>query len=312
MELRQLQYFIAVYEEGSVTKAASRLNVVQPALSQQISKLEEEIGRSLFLRTAKGMVPTESGVEAYGIFSTILGDIRNAKLRLAQNDGQVRGRVSIGTVTSVANNALADTLLSFQRKYPDVQIRATDGYTTDLLELHRNARLDIIVINTTLSARNPNMIDIIQEHFALIGAPTTGRSLSVPVPIYYPRVNELKLVLPSARHGLRNILDGAASNNDFMLQPQMEFDDIKVIEDFVAGSDFFTILPPIAVHHALHTRRLQLYPITPNIPRRLVYVTAPERPLTLAAQLLIDELRERMIDFSHDISETLLNDERKL
>lgn len=311
MELRQLQYFIAVYEEGSVTKAAGRLNVVQPALSQQISKLEEEIGRSLFLRTAKGMMPTESGVEAYGMFSAILGDIRNAKLRLEQNDGQVRGRVSIGTVASVANNALADTLLSFQRKYPDIQIRATDGYTADLLELQRNARLDIIVINATLSARNPNMIDIIQEHFALIAAPATARSLSIPVPVYYPRVNELKLVLPSARHGLRNILDGAASNNDFMLQPQMEFDDIKVIEDFVAGSDFITILPPIAVHHALHARRLQCYPITPHIPRRLVYVTAPERPLTRAAQLLVDELRERMIDFSYDISETLLNDQRK-
>lgn len=308
MELRQLQYFIVVYEEGSVTKAASRLNVVQPALSQQISKLEEELGRPLFLRTAKGMVPTETGAQAYTMFSSILGDLRNAKLRLEESDGQVRGRVSIGTVTSVANNALAETLLSFQKKYPDVQIRATDGYTPDLLELHRNAQLDIIVINAALPARSPNMIDIIQENFALIGAPASGIGLPMAVPIDYHRVAELKLVLPSVRHGLRNILDAAASANDFVLQPQMEFDDIKVIEDFVAGSDFFTLLPPIAVHRALYTGRLRLYSITPAIPRRLVYVTSPERPLTRAAQLLIDELRERMIDFSYDISVTLTSD----
>jgi len=68
MELRQLKYFTCLYEEGSVTRAAQRLNIVQPALSMQIAKLEEELGQTLFERSSKGMHPTEAGDQAYRLF----------------------------------------------------------------------------------------------------------------------------------------------------------------------------------------------------------------------------------------------------
>ena len=64
MELRHLKYFTCLYEEGSVTRAAQRLNIVQPALSMQIARLEEELGQTLFERSAKGMAPTEAGDQA--------------------------------------------------------------------------------------------------------------------------------------------------------------------------------------------------------------------------------------------------------
>ncbi|MBN9887856.1 LysR family transcriptional regulator [Salipiger abyssi] len=303
MELRQLQYFTAIYEEGSVTRASQRLNVVQPAISQQISKLEEELGRQLFSRTPKGMVPTEHGAEAYQLFSGILRDLRSACQQLEEDDGQVRGTVTLGVVTSVANNALVDTLLGFHKKYPDVHVRATGGYTGELSDMLRGGQLDLIIINVPPQARTPEMTDIICEDLVLIGA--AGTPLPLPEPVDYARINDVKLVIPSARHGLRTILDRAASSVGVNLAPQMEFDDLKPIEDFVMNSEFFTILPPLAVSRALRSGQLKAYRITPAIPRRLVCITAPDRPLSRAATLLVDELRERMIDFSYDVSVSL-------
>ena len=67
MEFRQVQYFICLFEEGTVTRAARRLNIVQPALSMQIAKLEEDLGQQLFERTKQGMVPTSAARQMYRV-----------------------------------------------------------------------------------------------------------------------------------------------------------------------------------------------------------------------------------------------------
>lgn len=308
MELRQLQYFTVIFEEGSVTKAAQRLNVVQPALSQQVSKLEEEIGSQLFFRTPKGMVPTETGKEAYQLFSVVLRDLELARQKLDDNKGVVRGSVSLGVVSSVANNALGETLKSYNAKYPDVRVRTTGGYTTELTEMLRTSQLDLVVVNVPPHLKDPNIVDIVNENLALICATETKAIFEGPVDL--ETINKLKLVIPSQRHGLRLIMDRAAEEANLSFDPMMEFDDLKPIEDFVRATDFFTVLPPIAVHRALRLGHLKAFPILPEIPRRLVYMTHPARPLSIAAQLLATEIREQMIDFSYDITATLVEDKK--
>lgn len=303
MEIRQLQYFVAMYEESSVTRAAQRLNVVQPALSQQLSKLEAEVGQQLFLRTPKGLVPTNAGVEAYGLFRTVLKDLDVARQTLEDRKGTIRGHVSIGVVSSVSNNALSETLQSFNAKYPDVRIRATGGYTTDLTEMLRTSQVDVIVVNAPMHLESANMTDIVTEDFALICSDENPTILDGPVE--FVSLAALPLVLPSQRHGLRLIIDQAAGAQTMALKPRFEFDELKTIEDFVQSTHFFTILPPIAVHRALSTGRLRSYPIRPRIPRRLVYMTNANRPLSRAASLLIGELREKMIDVKFALEERL-------
>ena len=90
MELRQIQYLVAMYEEGSVTQAARRLNIVQPAISQQLSKLEAELGQQLFHRTPKGMVPTKAGESAYKMLRPILQEIEFARHELSVGKGSVK------------------------------------------------------------------------------------------------------------------------------------------------------------------------------------------------------------------------------
>jgi DNA-binding transcriptional LysR family regulator len=303
MEIRQLQYFVAMYEEGSVTQAARRLNVVQPALSQQLSKLEAELSQQLFLRTSKGMVPTHAGEEAYGLFRTVLKDLDFARQSLQERKDLVRGQVSIGVVASVLNNALSDTLHAFHVKYPDVRIQATGGYTTELTELLRMSRLDVIVFNAPMHLDLPHTTDILTEEMALICAEDNPRRFDGPVS--FEDLARLNLVIPSQRHGLRLIMDKAVAAQNIALSPAFEFDEIRTIEDFVGQTDSFAILPPIAVHRGIRAGRLRYVPITPTIPRRLVWSHNPNRPLSRAAELLIDELRERMIEVKYALEERL-------
>jgi DNA-binding transcriptional LysR family regulator len=128
MEFRQVQYFVCLFEEGSVTRAARRLNIVQPALSMQISKLEGEIGQPLFIRGARGMQPTPKGREMYRLFLPILGDYSRAREQVMNTDGELRGQVRVGIIASVAQGVLASALLEFSTAHPKVGLALTDGY----------------------------------------------------------------------------------------------------------------------------------------------------------------------------------------
>lgn len=304
MEIRQLNYLLAIYEEGSLTRAARRLNVVQPALSQQILKLEQEIGQPLFTRTPKGMIPTNAGVEAYQLFSGIVRSMEDALRTLSGENDRVSGVVSLGVVGSVSNNALGEILQKFIAKHPEVQLKVTGGYTAELRQQLRMSNVDFVIINVPPMMQDPRFVDIIEEDLCLIAAHNTAVPFEGSVSLQ--DISELQLVIPSQRHGLRMIIDRAANELGVILTPTTEFDEIKLIEDFVKTTGFFTVLPPIAVSTALRRGNLKAYSIRSPFSRRLVYETDPSRSLSLAAQLLIEEIREDMIE-SYYSMETLLN-----
>lgn len=109
MELRSLQYFVAMYEEGSVSRAARRLNIVQPAMSHQLANLEDELGHPLFQRTPKGLIPTNAEHEAYRLFLPILRSVEAARQELSASRNTAQGHVAVGVVASVAYDALSES-----------------------------------------------------------------------------------------------------------------------------------------------------------------------------------------------------------
>ncbi len=170
LELRQIQYFVALFEEGSVTAASRRLNVVQPAVSMQIAKMEAELGHQLFKRMPKGMVPTHAGREAYRRLAPILTDLRSARDDLAAIGNKVAGHLSIGVIASVSNNALSECLLTFCPAYPDVSLRITGGYTVEFQEMVRNGTLDLAIINAPARRLALPVTPIIRETLVLAAA----------------------------------------------------------------------------------------------------------------------------------------------
>jgi DNA-binding transcriptional LysR family regulator len=295
MEFRQIHYFISLYEEGTVTRAAHRLNIVQPALSMQIGKLEEMFGQQLFERTKQGMVPTAAGRQMYRLFLPIMRDFSNAQAQMLSSDGAIRGHVNIGLIASITEGVLVDTLSEFAQGYPEVEVTVADGYTSTLVDWVSGGRLDAAIVN---KPRRPLALDvehIVDEEMILItGAACEAR---VPASLSLRQLSSLglALVLPTRGHGLRSNIDSFAEAENVELTPKFEIDSLVATIKLVEQSQVATIVPRVAVHRQLRAGSLRGHAIAaPRLVRRVVSVSHPRRPLNPATKLFISMLAAKL------------------
>lgn len=285
MDLRQIQYFFALYEEGSVTHAANRMNVVQPALSMQLAKLESEIGQQLFHRNTRGMAPTPVGHHMYKLFRPVLADFARARDQLMQTDGELSGHVSIGLIASVAQDLLAQVLAEYTQTHPRVTLALSDGYTPMLCKAVTEGQLDAAIINQPRRQLALNSHPLLSEDFVLVTGPKhpeLSDSLKVR------DAAGLKLALPTRLHGLRDILDSITQAEGITLAPELEVDSINAIVQLVELGTYAALLPRIAVLSKLADGRLRAHTLVdPPLTRQVVCVTHPLRPLSPAAAAFV-------------------------
>jgi LysR family transcriptional regulator, nitrogen assimilation regulatory protein len=292
LDLRQIQYFVCLYEEGSATRAARRLNVVQPALSAQIARIEKRLGIDLFERTARGMVPTAAGDAVYKLLLPILLDLKHADQQILELSGKVLGKIAVGIIPSITNSVLADVLHRFSRDYPDVEIRIDEAYSGTLIDWVTAGDLDVAIVNSARKKAGVAMHPLIDEELVLLER-GTGRSRPAPVP--FKRLTEFSLVLPSRRHGIRSIVDETAAKLGIRITPQIEVDALAPTLKLVAESNLTTVLPAIVARKStselpLRTRRI----VDPPLKRQLVYVYRAEQPLSRVLKAFVDVLGDEL------------------
>ncbi|OWW20824.1 LysR family transcriptional regulator [Noviherbaspirillum denitrificans] len=295
MEFRQVQYFICLFEEGTVTRAAHRLNIVQPALSMQIAKLEDEVGQQLFERTKQGMVPTAAARQMYRLFLPIMRDFTHARTQLMSTDGEISGHVNIGLIASITEGVLAETLTAFSIKYPNVDVRVADGYSATLSDWVAGGQIDAAIINKPRRQLALNVEHIVDEEMVLITS--AGYAAALPQRLTLRQISSLglTLVLPTREHGLRGIIDSFAQHEDVDLAPKFEIDSLVTTVKLVEQTQLATILPHIAVHRGLTEGRLRAHSIvSPRLIRQVVAVSHPRRPLNSATSAFIAMLTEQM------------------
>ena len=130
LDYRKVRYFVAVYEEGSVSRAAERERVVQPAVSTQIKQLEQEFSVRLFQRASHGMEPTPAGDQFYKLCKQLLHDLGSARQRMLDLGGQIAGIVRLGIMPSLCRGPLSRVLSAYTAAYPHVDltiVEATSG-----------------------------------------------------------------------------------------------------------------------------------------------------------------------------------------
>lgn len=288
MEFRQIQYFVCLCEEGSVTRAARRLNIVQPALSMQIAKLEEEVGRQLFVRSPQGMQPTSEGRRMYRLFLPVVGDFARAREQVMQTGAELSGLVRVGMIATIAQGVLVDALLEFSALHPQVELSLTDGFSGTLTDAVSVGQLDAAVINKPRRPLALNSEPIAEEDLLLITGP---RRSPLPDTVPFAQLAHLKLVLPTRQHGLRGIIESFGQAEDVALAPSVEIDSISAILKLVHESDFCTLLPRVTVRRQLGDAALRGHAVhSPRLTRQIVCVTHPRRPLAPAASAFIETL----------------------
>jgi DNA-binding transcriptional LysR family regulator len=292
MEFRQVQYFVCLYEEGSVTRAARRLNIVQPALSMQIAKLEDALGRPLFERTPQGMKPTREGRRMYGLFRPVLGEYEQARAQMLQTSSELAGPVRIGVIETIAEGVLVDALKEFSARHPKVELSLTNGFSATLTDAVSIGQLDAAIINKPRRPLALSSAPIAREDLLLVtGSAHPRMAKNVP----FARLAELKLVLPTRQHGLRGIIESFAQAEDVALAPSVEIDSISAILRLVRESAFCALLPRIALGHRLAGSGLKGHRvIAPQLTRQLVRITHPRRPLNPAATAFMEALERHV------------------
>lgn len=294
MELRQLEYFVAIAEASSFSRAAIRLSVAQPVLSRQIKALELELGTELYSRTGRGILLTEAGKLLEQHARGVLKTAAIAKSAISALGPTPSGRVVIGMPPSVGAVLTATLVRQFRAKFPKVSLGVMEGFSGHVLEWLTAGRIDVAVLynaprtNTLLTA--PLLTD---ELFLLGPVGDSAGAGSGPVPA--ARLSEIPLILPSRPHGLRILVDDSLSKIGVSPNVQVEIDAMPSTLSLVESGVGYTILSYSCVHHLISAGRIRRWAIVePTMTRSLVVATSSLRPVTKAAKALVAMVSEQV------------------
>ena len=255
MELRQLKYFVRIVELGSMSRAALDLDLVQSALSQQISRLESELSTRLLQRSSKGVVPTEAG----------LAFLREAQLTLRHAEQAVRaaqqsrlsGTVSVGLASTTAAVLGVPLMQAMHQRYPDVRLHLVESMSGHITAMLNARQLDLAVLFDTGVARRWSVLPLLEEKLYLM-QPRVAGVPKHPASISMAELQGVPLRLPTGTHGLRSTLDAAFARSNIKPQLVAEVDSLSMLMDAVCAGLGATVQPWAAlgrVHNA--AQRLQ-------------------------------------------------------
>jgi LysR family hydrogen peroxide-inducible transcriptional activator len=154
MELQQLKYFCAIADTGSFTRAAQKTHVSQPSLSQQIRKLEDELGARLLDRLGRTVQLTELGRSFLPRARAVLRDLEAARSDVVERKASISGPIAVGVIPTIAPYFLPPMLATFSRKYPEVRVAVVEEITPLLLERLRSGSMDVAIAALPLLARS--------------------------------------------------------------------------------------------------------------------------------------------------------------
>jgi LysR family transcriptional regulator, regulatory protein for tcuABC len=252
MELRQLRYFVRVVEMGSISRAALDLNLVQSALSQQITRLEGELSTRLLQRTPQGVTPTEAGVAFFREAQLTLRHAEQA-IRAAQQ-ARLSGTVSVGLAPTTAAVLGLPLMQAMRERYPDVRLHMVESLSGHLSAMLNARQLDLAVLfdlpmaggQSLQAARRWSVLPLIEEDIFLISARST-RAKKFPQSLRMSQLCDEPLILPTGPHGLRSGLNAAFSRAKVDPRVIMEMDSLAMLMDAVSAGLGSTLQPWAAV-----------------------------------------------------------------
>jgi DNA-binding transcriptional LysR family regulator len=242
MELRQLEYFVAVSEEASFTKAAARLHVAQPGVSAQIRQLERELGQPLFDRSGRTVRLTEVGAAVMPFARAALGAVTGARLAVDELAGLVRGHAAVGMVASCGPLGLPGLLAEFHRVHPGVEISLTEANSDVLLDGIQSGRLDVAVVGLATDPPPGIEVQVVVDE-ALVAAVAPDDPLAGSRTVRLDALQDRALITLTRGTGLRTAVDSACAKAGFRPRIAFEASDPNILADLAAQGLGVAILP---------------------------------------------------------------------
>ena len=293
MKLQHLKYFVAVFEEGSFSAGAQRVNATQSGLSMHVRQLEDRYQVKLLNRSSTGVTPTEAGKKFYRDAVRVMHAATEAEANLQALSGTVTGHVTVGLMPTFTRSILGPTLIHFADEYPNVKVTVREAYSAELSRQILAGELDFAVV--------PAFDADVRLRASLMGSDneylvvSRDSDIGTGGAVHLSDLPPLDLVLPSPENVRRRKIDQYMSTNTIETGRLMELDSMFTTLDLVAQSDWATILPGILCLPDIHEGPRRVVPIVgPPLAVDYLRIEPMSQPLSDAGQafygFLMDEL----------------------
>jgi LysR family nitrogen assimilation transcriptional regulator len=295
MDFKQLRAFLTVADTGNVTRAAEALNLVQPAVSRQIHLLEEDIGAELFERERHGMVLTDAGRALVGYARRALLELDRARAEIAGSVDGVGGLVTLGLLPSTCEVLSSPLVSTIAKTYPGIRLRIAMGYAGTLQQWLESGEVDAALLYGVERSPAIQTRPLIEEALWVVGPPAAKLRKNRPVSL--ASLAGKPLILPSAPHGIRSLVDHACAVSRVELTIAAETNSMTVQKSLVIAGYGLTILPTIAVADDLTRKQVTAAPLTdPKISRTIVLALPVKKMIGRHVRCAVDVLSQCVKD----------------
>lgn len=291
MRIRQLEYFIAVCETGSLTQAAQRLHVAQPALGVQITALEDELGIRLLNRTRRGVTMTAAGELFLHEAKEVVGRLAEIRRKLRELDAPAVPTVALGLTPSLTSLLTTPLLEALATRMPPVKVQIFEEFSHTLLERVTRGRLDLALAYSVDEARFPEREPLLQE--TLLFVCSTDSPFAEDRDIAFADLVRAPYVMPSERDFVRQVVEHTMRRNNQVLEIAYQVESMQAMKDLIMQGKACGILPYGTVVRELRAKQLLVRRIVnPAIARTLYAVHAPRQALGEPEAAVLAVIRE--------------------
>jgi DNA-binding transcriptional LysR family regulator len=294
MTLQQLQYFLAAVEHGSFSAAADVLRLAQPSLSEQIRRLEAELGSPLFARGGRGLELTEAGRRLRPHAERVLAEADAARASVREVSELTGGTVTFGTFGNAPYHLLADLVQDFKARHPAVRVRLTGLNSSTVADAVRDGRLEAGLIMLPVDDRGLDIRPLVRDDIVFLSRDPdrTARPMTIE------RLVQAPLILYDARYGwddpARRQLVDRAQRAGVVLEPEIEVEYIESALELAARGLGDTIAPNAIGLGRAFARRLAAVPFDPPLEDTYAIVQRRGARLSPATRAFVEIAEKRI------------------
>ncbi|MGV9316791.1 LysR family transcriptional regulator [Streptomyces sp. NPDC003691] len=242
MQFQQLLYFVAVAETRHFTRAAERVHVSQPSLSQQVRALENELGAELFSRARGNIALTEAGEALLPLARRILADADTARHEVQELVRLRRGRVRLGATPSLCTGLLPDVLRSFHDRHPGIRLLIDEGGSHDLVRRLARGALDLALVVLPLPPASPVLttVELLREDLVVV---SSAAAPGPPAPVRIADLRDVPLVMFRHGYDLRELTVAACRAAGFEPSFTVEGGEMDAVLGFVRAGLGVAVVP---------------------------------------------------------------------
>jgi LysR family hydrogen peroxide-inducible transcriptional activator len=290
MEIHQLNYFVAVAETGSFTRAAERCNVAQPSLSQQIIKLEQELGEPLFDRLPRRVVLTDAGRMLLPRANLILAELQDIKHGLEEDVEDGRGVLSVGFIPTIAPFVLPRVIKRFSLDFPLATLTVTEDLTENLVREIADGKLDVGITSLPINNKFIRTQELHSE--PLLVASSQGHDILNRAILHVNELDDFPFIALSEVHCLGEQVQSFCYQKNLDLQIVCHTSQLTTVQNCVALGLGVSLVPQaLALSDA--SERISYRALSDAAPqRKIAAATHAERTQSFLAKKFIEIVRE--------------------